>query len=85
MRREGDKLTPRINTLTRRDSWRERDPYASPYRRDPYRRDPYREQPNSARSDAMCLLERNGAECWIAAAGFVLFVVSFWELLHAAG
>ena len=51
VRREGDKLTPRINTLTRRDSWRERDPYASPYRRDPYRRDPYREQPNSARSD----------------------------------
>ena len=37
MRREGDKLTPRINTLTRRDSWRERDPYASPYRRDPHR------------------------------------------------
>ena len=52
VRREGDKLTPRINTLTRRDSWRERDPYASPYRRDPYRRGgEYRRQPNSARSD----------------------------------
>ena len=51
VRREGDKLTPRINTLTRRDSGRERDPYASPYRRDPYRRDRYREQPNRARSD----------------------------------